>query len=58
MILFLLVLSSTAFAQPSISFESLSHDFGAVESGQRLEHGFVFKNTGTEELVIEKLEAS
>lgn len=58
-ILFLaLLVPVTAFAQPVMIFEELSYDFGIVEEGPKLEHAFEFKNEGTAELVIEKLEAS
>lgn len=44
-------------AQPSIQFEETRHDFGAIkeESGKVL-YVFGFRNTGTEDLIISKVE--
>ncbi len=47
-----------AIAEPSISFEDMTHDFGDVSQGDLLEHAFVFTNDGTDTLVIEKVTAS
>ncbi len=47
-----------AFAEPSISFEDKTFDFGDVNQGDLLEHAFVFSNDGTDILVIEKVTAS
>jgi len=47
-----------AFAEPSISFEDKTVDFGDVNQGDLLEHTFVFSNDGTDVLVIEKVTAS
>jgi hypothetical protein len=58
---FLLViwLSSPVYAGSSaIDFVSETHDFGHVTQGELLEHVFEFSNTGTEELVIDKIETS
>jgi hypothetical protein len=58
---FLLVLwvSSPVYAGPSaIDFVSETHDFGHVTQGELLEHVFEFSNTGTAELVIDKIETS
>lgn len=46
------------YAAPSITFESDTHDFGKVREGDKLEFSFAFGNTGTGELVIEKLQVS
>jgi hypothetical protein len=37
---------------PQISFSKSSHDFGDIYQGDRVEHVFSFKNTGTDELVL------
>jgi hypothetical protein len=44
-----------AWAQPSIMVEADSYDFGVVKQGAQLEYSFQFSNTGTEDLVVEKL---
>lgn len=46
------------FAQPVIVFEQDTHDFGDVMQGEDVEHTFLFQNTGSEELVIEKVSSS
>jgi len=56
-ILLLLILPAIAMAQPSISFDAESHDFGIVNGERSLSHTFQVTNSGTEELVIRKLEA-
>lgn len=54
----ILLVPVSALAQPAIVFDEMSHDFGIVEEGPKLEHAFEFKNEGKAELVIEKLESS
>ncbi|RME69091.1 MAG: DUF1573 domain-containing protein [Nitrospirae bacterium] len=57
-VLFICLTVSLAHAQPSIVFEEESYDFGEVIQTERPEHTFVFKNTGTEVLVIQKVTSS
>lgn len=57
-IMMALLLPALAWAQPAIDFAVTSHDFGQVQQGQVLKHVFEFQNTGSAELVIEKLEAT
>jgi hypothetical protein len=57
-VVLMLCLPALAYANPSIVFESEMHDFGHVTQGELLEYSFEFTNTGTEELVIEKIESS
>lgn len=45
-------------AGPSILFPQENFHFGVVSQGDTLEHTFIFQNTGTEPLLIEKLTAS
>ncbi len=44
--------------QPAISFESTEFDFGEVDQGEKVEHVFLFKNTGNGDLLIEKVRSS
>ncbi len=44
-------------AEPDISFDKQTVDFGTVQGGKVLEHVFKFKNTGTADLVIKKITA-
>ena len=57
---FLLVLlfPLSALAQPKIVFEEEVHTFGEVMQGEDIEHTFVFRNEGNEELNIEKVSPS
>ena len=57
-IVLMLCLPSLAYGYPSIEFVRETHDFGHVMQGEQLEYTFEFTNTGTEELVIEKIESS
>jgi hypothetical protein len=48
-----------AMAQgPKITFEKTTHDFGNLEEGPQASYDFVFKNEGTEPLVLENVKAS
>ncbi len=54
----LLILPALAYAEPSIQFESQTHDFGEVQQGVQLEHTFEFENAGTEDLIIKQVAPS
>lgn len=46
------LLATVALAQepsngPVITWEELSHEFGDIVQGEKIEHTFKFKNTGT-----------
>ncbi|MBX2895876.1 MAG: DUF1573 domain-containing protein [Cyclobacteriaceae bacterium] len=43
---------------PVISWEKLSHEFGEIVQGEKIEHTFKFKNTGTAALVITNVEVT
>ena len=51
-------LTAFSYAQPSIHFNEVRHDFGTVSQGDKHEYVFEFSNTGDQALVIEKLTAS
>jgi hypothetical protein len=57
-VFFLLFLPATSFAQPAIHFKEMSYDFGVVGQAAAIRHFFEFRNTGDQELVIEKVSAS
>jgi hypothetical protein len=52
------LLPAVAYAAPSVKFETVTHDFGKVNEGDKLEFSFQFENSGTDDLVIEKLQTS
>ena len=54
-LIFLFVLPVIAYAQPSITFDSQSYDFGQVSQGKSIEHTFEISNAGDTELIINKL---
>jgi hypothetical protein len=54
----LLLLPALAYAASSIKFANDTHDFGKVSEGEQLEHTFEFTNSGTDELHIERVNAS
>jgi hypothetical protein len=56
-IVILLLIPAAALAQPQISFDSETSDFGVTTGKTILEHKFVIRNEGTEDLVIRKIEA-
>ena len=58
LMIFLLVLPATAYAQPSIVFDSEKYDFGVIAPGDSVEHSFDFVNKGDRDLVIQRLAPS
>jgi hypothetical protein len=54
----LLIFPAVSYAQPSITFEAVQHDFGTIEKGDILEYTFEFSNSGDQDLIIQKLVAS
>jgi hypothetical protein len=54
----ILLLPVLSHAEPSISFDSEEHDFGAVAPVDTVEHVFEFTNTGDQDLLIQKLGSS
>jgi hypothetical protein len=57
-VILLLCLPGLAYAGPSVRFASETHDFGHAVQGEVLEHTFEFTNSGTTELIIERIESS
>ncbi|MBA4373238.1 MAG: hypothetical protein C0402_10315 [Thermodesulfovibrio sp.] len=55
MVILLLCFPALAYGNPVITFEKETHNFGHVEYGESPEYSFDFTNTGTEELVIQKI---
>jgi|SRR5690606_18685717 len=41
-----------AASGPQITFAESSHDFGDIKQGDKVEHTFTFKNSGTEPLIL------
>ncbi len=56
-IILVLIFPVLAYAQPSIVFDAETYDFGVVKGSEPLKHTFEVRNNGTEELVINKLDA-
>jgi hypothetical protein len=54
-LIFLLVFPLISYAQPAISFDSQSYDFGEVSQGKSVEHTFQVSNEGDTELIIQKI---
>jgi hypothetical protein len=49
---------SSMLAPSTIEFVEYEWDFGTMDEGDRVEHIFKFKNTGTEPLILEKCKGS
>lgn len=47
----------TTLPASALSFETETHDFGRVQSGEKLAYSFVFKNTGNGPILIKNAEA-
>ena len=58
LIILVILFPGLVYAGPSIKFESDQHDFGTVRQGDFLEFSFEFTNTGTEDLLIKRLNPS
>ncbi len=43
---------------PAISFETAEHNFGEIAQGDVVEHTFKFTNTGTQPLIIERVDVT
>ncbi len=50
-----LLLPIVASGEPVIIFEDPVHDFGPVKEGDILHHTFQVSNSGTDDLLIEKV---
>ena len=57
-LIIMLLLPSVAFAAPSLKFAADVHDFGKVNEDDQLEFSFEFENAGTDDLIIQKVQAS
>jgi hypothetical protein len=55
-LMILLLFPAISFSQPSIGFNTETYDFGTVTQTEKIEHTFDFKNSGNEELVIQRLQ--
>jgi hypothetical protein len=45
-------------AKPAIEFTEMRFDFGTINSGEKVNHVFKFKNTGNADLVLSQVKAS
>lgn len=57
-IFLLLCIPTLVFAHSSIKFDTEIYDFGVVKKDQLLEHTFEFMNSGNEDLIISRLDAT
>jgi hypothetical protein len=48
----------TAKNGPAMTLENAEHNFGDIKQGDVVEHTFVFKNTGNQPLIIDRVEVS
>ena len=44
--------------KPKILFEQTEYDFGRLDQGVKIEHAFIFKNTGDAPLIVDKVRSS
>lgn len=42
----------------TMSFDDLTYDYGTITSGEKVRHAYVFKNTGSEPLIISNAKGS
>jgi len=52
------VLAQDSVKGPVITWEKLSHEFGDIVQGEKIEHTFKFTNTGTAALIITNVEVT
>jgi hypothetical protein len=43
---------------PVLTFQDTAHDFGIIKEGEKVQHEFIFKNTGRSPLIIAGAETS
>jgi hypothetical protein len=55
LLIFLLIFPAISYSAPTIQFDEYKYDFGLIEPGGTVEHTFEFENTGSDDLIIEKL---
>ncbi len=55
--IFLFFINIACSGEPNIKFKEMSFDFGDVKQKEELNHVFLFENTGTGTLIIEKVKA-
>ncbi len=48
----------TSLTPDNIDFKSASYDFGTIPEGPAAEHVFMFKNTGKEPIIIQRVQPS
>jgi hypothetical protein len=48
----------TSLKAENMFFKSETHDFGNIAEGPNADHEFVFKNTGKEPIILERVQAS
>jgi len=53
-----LYLTSFSYAQPSIHFNEVRHDFGKISQDDKIEYFFEFSITGNQPIIIEKISPS
>ena len=58
MVFMLFCLPAFSYAQPSIHFNEVRHDFGKISQSDKPEYVFEFSNTGDQPLTIEKISPS
>jgi len=56
--LFIVLIPTLAWSQPSSEFQTVKHDFGFVQQGGHLEFNFEYVNAGTEILDIQSINTS
>jgi len=49
------MIPSSIWAQPAITIDEQTHDFGTISPAASIAYDFEFSNNGTKDLVIEKL---
>jgi hypothetical protein len=49
---------SQAKTGPAITFEATEHNFGEITQGDVVEHTFTFTNTGTQPLIIDRVDVT
>ena len=54
-LVFLLIFPTLSFAQPAITFDKEQQDFGAISKSASLAYTFEFTNSGSEDLIINRV---
>lgn len=52
------IVADTSIGSPVLTFDEMTHDFGEIVQGEKVEYAFKFTNTGNKDLLITEASSS